>query len=129
MITAIRKRFDLLIPQPNTTVSQTFELEKSILAIKGLLLTASRDDFMYVNGSQRIEINGEEIFPEGYESKLLMSGVNVQPNKRYYDLGNMLPGNGRIKIEYTDTSPDATPPYDPSLAYRVSLYLDCEMEE
>ncbi|MGH2611875.1 MAG: hypothetical protein ACRDFB_02365, partial [Rhabdochlamydiaceae bacterium] len=119
-----------------TTVTQTFELEKSIIAIKGLLLTSDRDDLLYANGSQRIEINGEEIFPEGYESKLLMSGVNVQPNKRYFDLGNMLPGNGRVKIEYTDTNPNALPAPPPGPGtnsipqnYRVSLYLECEMQE
>jgi hypothetical protein len=127
MIQAIRKRFDLQIPTAGADVSETFELEKSIIAIKGLLLTSDRDDLLYYQGSQRIEINKEEIFPEGYESKLLMSGVNVQPNKRYYDLGDMKPGNGQIKIDYTDT-PNANSP-QPQPAYRVSLYIDCVMED
>ena len=126
MIKAVRKRFDLPQVQPGVTVSETFQLEKSIVAIKGLLITSSRDDLLYYQGSQRIEINKEEIFPEGYESKLLMSGVNVQPNKKYYDLGRMNPGNGQIKVDYTDTPSNqgATIAY----TYRVSIYLDCEME-
>ena len=128
MIIAVRKRFDLQVPQAGATVTETFELEKSIVAIKGLLLTSDRDDLLYYQGSQRIEINKEEIFPEGYESKLLMSGINVNPNKRYYDLGNKNPGNGQIKIEYTDT-PNAQQTQQVQPSYRVSLYLDCVMEE
>ncbi len=128
MIIAVRKRFDLQVPQAGATVTETFELEKSIVAIKGLLLTSDRDDLLYYQGSQRIEINKEEIFPEGYESKLLMSGINVNPNKRYYDLGNKNPGNGQVKIEYTDT-PNAQQTQQVQPSYRVSLYLDCVMEE
>jgi len=130
MLKAVRKRFDIQVPQAGVTVSQTFQLEKTIVSIKGLLLTSDRDDLLYYQGSQRIEINKEEIFPEGYESKLLMSGINVNPNGRYYDLGRMNPGNGQIKIEYTDTTPSGqglgTTVEQPS--YRVSLYIDCEME-
>jgi hypothetical protein len=128
MIQAVRKRFDLQVPIAGATVTETFELEKTIVAIKGLLLTSDRDDLLYYQGSQRIEINKEEIFPEGYESKLLMSGVNVQPNKRYYDLGNMKPGNGQIKMEYTDTPSAQVGGSNIQPSYRVSLYIDCEME-
>ena len=128
MLKVVRKRFDLQI-QGGTTVTETFELEKTIVAIKGLLLTSDRDDLLYYQGSQRIEINKEEIFPEGYESKLLMSGINVQPNKRYYDLANMKPGNGQIKIEYTDTPSNQGGPIGQPVSYRVSLYVDCEMED
>lgn len=131
MISTVYKRFDITVAQPNTSVSQTFELEKSILTIKGLLLTSDRDDLLYANGSARIEINGEEIFPELYESKLLMSGINVPPNKRYHELNNLQPGNGRVKIEYTDGVPGsgAALPAIEVQPYRVSLYLHCEMEE
>ena len=128
MIKAVRKHFDFQVPQAGAKVSQTIELEKTIVAIKGLLLTSDRDDLLYYQGSQRIEINKDEIFPEGYESKLLMSGISVQPNKRYFDLSNMNPGNAQIKIDYTDTpSSLATTAKQP--AYRVSLYIDCEMED
>jgi len=124
---AIRKRFDIEITAPNSIVTETFELEKTIVSIVGLLLTSDNDGLLYNNGSQRIEINGEEIFPEGYESKLLMSGVNVQPNKRFYDLESLPPGNGRIKMEYTDTSGAiVTAAF---VNYRVSLYLECIMED
>jgi hypothetical protein len=125
---AVRKRFDIQIPQAGAEVTITFELEKSITAIKGLLLASDRDDLLYYQGSQRIEISKEEIFPEGYESKLLMSGINVSPNERYYNLGNMKPGNGQIKIDYTDTPSSMNSNTTVQPSYRVSLYIDCEME-
>lgn len=124
---AVRKSFDIQVPQAGATVTELFELEKSIIAIKGLLLTSDRDDLLYYQGSQRIEINKEEIFAEGYASKLLMSGINVSPNERYFDLEGMDPGNGQIKIEYKDTPNAQLAQNQP--AYTVSLYLDCIMEE
>ncbi len=85
MINGVRKRFDLQVTVENGAVSQTFELEKSIVAIKGLLVGSNMDDMLYFRGSQRIEINREEIFPSGYESKgqvTCMSGINCPPNKK-----------------------------------------------
>ena len=125
MLKAVKKRFDIKIIQANSTVSGTFELDKTITKVQGVLITSERDDLLYYRGSQRIEINKEEYFPEEYESKLLMSGVNVAPKQRYYDLGGVPTGNGRVKITYKDTDDNRTT-FDP---YRVSLYLDCEMED
>ncbi|HEV8283823.1 MAG TPA: hypothetical protein VGQ09_05920 [Chitinophagaceae bacterium] len=119
----VKKRFDLAIAGANAVTSQTFELDKSITAIHGVLFTSDRDDLMYYRGSQKLEINQEEIFPENYESKLLMTGLNVSPNERYYKINAMPPGNGKVKIEYKDSNDDRLP----FAAYRVSIYLDCEI--
>jgi hypothetical protein len=91
--------------------------------VRGVLLTSDKDDLLYYRGSQRIEINKEEFFPDNYESKLLMSGINVSPKQRYYDLGGVNPGNGSVKVVYQDTEDGRTV----FAAYRVSLYMDCEM--
>ena len=89
------------------------------------MVTSDKDDMLYYRGAQKIEINKEEYFPDNYESKLLMSGINVPPKQRYYDLGNVNPGNGIIKVTYVDTQDDRTE-FSP---YRVSLYVDCEAED
>ena len=125
MLKPVKKRFDLQVTDANKTVSKTYELDKNIKAVKGVLITSDKDDLLYFRGSQKIEINKEEFFPENYESKLLMSGINVSPKQRYYDLGNVAPGNGLVKLTFTDTD-DLRTPFSP---YRVSLYLDCEMED
>ncbi|HEX9510600.1 MAG TPA: hypothetical protein VF939_08955 [Puia sp.] len=118
----IKKRFDIAVTAANGTFSQTFDLDKTIIGVYGILFTSDREDLLYYRGSQRIEINRDEVFPESYETRLLMSGINVSPNDRYYNLGGIPPGNGKVKVDYKDM--------DTSLAafaaYRVSLYLDCE---
>ena len=121
----IKKRFDIDVTTANTVHSKTFELDKNISAIYGLLFTSNRDDLMYYRGSQKVEINREEIFPENYESKLLMTGLNVSPNERYYKINGMSPGNGKVKVDFKDTNDDRLP----FETYRVSLYLDCEISE
>jgi hypothetical protein len=125
MLKPVKKRFDLQVTDANKTVSKTYELDKNIKAVKGVLITSDKDDLLYFRGTQKIEINKEEFFPDNYESKLLMSGINVAPKQRYYELGNVAPGNGLVKLTFTDAD-DLRTPFAP---YRVSLYLDCEMED
>ena len=125
MIRRVKKRFDIQVTVANSTVPKTFELDKSVVAIRGLLFTSDKDDLLYFRGSQKVEINKKEYFPEDYESKLLMSGVNLTPNCRYYRLGKVDPGNGIIKVDFKDTA-DGRTVFE---AYRVSLYIDCDMEE
>lgn len=125
MIRRIKKRFDIEVTDEDSNYNKNFELDKSIVCIRGLLFTSDKDDLMYFRGSQRVEINKQEYFPEAYETKLLMTGVNVRPNAKYYHLGRVHPGNGIVRVEYKDTD-DGRTTFEP---YRVSLYLDCDMED
>ncbi len=125
MLKRVKKRFDINVTQANTLHSKTFELDKNIVSIHSLLFTSDREDLLYYRGSNKVEINRQEIFPENYETKLLMAGLNVSPNDRYYNLGGIEPGNGKVKIDYRDTDTIVIA----FEAYRVSLYLDCEITE
>src|SRR4051812_39604828 len=125
MLKPVKKRYDIQVTAAGQNISKSFDLDKNIKSVKGLLLTSDKDDLLYYRGSQRIEINKEEYFPDNYESKLLMCGINVSPKSRYYDLGGVNPGNGSIKLTYQDTDDGRTV----FAAYRVSLYVDCEMED
>jgi hypothetical protein len=117
----VKKRFDIQVTSEEQLVTQTFELDKNITNIKGILLTSDKDDMMYYRGSQRIEVNKLEIVPENYESKLLMSGINLSPNLRWYEIADLPAGNGLVKITYKDRT-DNRSLFEP---YRVSLYLSC----
>ena len=120
----IKKRYDLQVTTPNSIVREQFELEKNVTRVTGILLTSDREEMLYLRGSQKIEINNEEYFPEKYESKLLVSGMNVSPNDRYYRIQNNSAGNRIMKVEYADTG-DGRASFSP---YRVSIYLECEVE-
>lgn len=121
----VKKRYDIDVTAANALHTKTFELDKTVEKVHGVLFSSDRDDLMYYRGSAKVEINSDEIFPEGYESKLLMSGLNVSPNERYYNLGGVLPGNFKVKVEYKDTA-DARLQF---AAYRVSIYLDVEIKD
>ena len=121
----VKKRYDIDVTAANAVHTKTFELDKTVEKVHGLLFTSDRDDLMYYRGSGKVEINSDEIFPEGYESKLLMCGLNVSPNERYYNLGGVLPGNFKVKVEYKDTA-DARLQF---VQYRVSIYLDVEIKD
>lgn len=124
MKTRVKKRFDILVTQANKSFSQDFELDKNITSVIGIAISSDKDDLLYFRGSQGVEVNKEELFPGGYESKLLMAGVNVSPNGKYYQLDHVNPGNGIVKMVYEDTD-DGRTSFSP---YRVSLYLDCIAE-
>jgi hypothetical protein len=119
----VKKRFDVDVATANQLHTKTFELDKNTEKVHGLLFSSDRDDLMYYRGSAKVEMNSDEIFPEGYESKLLMSGLNVSPNDRYYNLGGIPPGNFKVKVDYKDTT-DGRLAFT---AYRVSIYLDVEL--
>ena len=121
----IKKRYDIDVATANAVHTKTFELDKNVEKVHGMLFTSDRDDLMYYRGSGKVELNSDELFPEGYETKLLMSGLNVSPNERYYNLGGVNPGNFKLKVEYKDL-PDSRLAF---VAYRVSIYLDVEVKE
>jgi hypothetical protein len=118
------KRFDISITDANKTYNDEFEVDKGVKVITGILLTSDQDDQLYYRGAQAILFNGKEYFPDNYESKLLMSGINVEPNKRFYDIGKYEMLNGKIKISFTDADNVNTS----FSAYRVSIYVRGEKE-
>lgn len=120
-----KERFDIMVTTAGGTFSKTFELDKNITSIRGLMMSSDLDDVLYYRGTQRIEINKEEIFPENYESKHLMSGINSNVNGRYYLLGNFPTGNGQVRLEYKDND-CVRMEFRP---YRISLYLDCNCKD
>jgi hypothetical protein len=120
----IKKRYDLQIPVSGAVVREQFELDKNVSKVNAILLTSDKEEQLYNRGSQKIEINGYEIFPEKYESKLLMSGINVSPNDRYYKIENTTVGNRIMKVEFTDAQ-DSRSSFS---SYRVSVYLELETE-
>ncbi|HJV19391.1 MAG TPA: hypothetical protein VJ552_05880 [Sediminibacterium sp.] len=88
------------------------------------MVNSNQDDQVYYRGLLRLEINREEIFPEGFQAKLLMAGMAVSPNDRFYRLQKEDLGDHRIKVEYTDEAGLVV-----FSAYRFSIYFDCEIKE
>jgi hypothetical protein len=125
MIKTEYKRFDLKVTAANKTVSQSFELDKNFVAVKGIMLTSDRRDLLFFRGSQRIEINKDELFPDEYLSEMLMSGIDVSVNERYYDMGKIDTGNKIVKMDFADSDAFGTV-FAP---YTVYLFLKCDKDD
>lgn len=121
----VDKVFSFTVDAQATPYSKKFDLDKNVRLVHGILLSSDRPNMLFYRGSQRIEINGDELFPEDYESKLLMSGIGVPPDEKFRTLGNgVVTGNGEVKIQYKDThNPNAD-----FIPYKVIIVLQCEMK-
>jgi hypothetical protein len=121
------KRFIIPVPAGVASYNSKFVLDKDVDFVRGLLVTADRPDLLFYRGTQKIEISGEEIFPEDYESRLLMSGVGVPPDQRFFTLadGRGIPaGNGEIKVLFKDSNLGNTV----FAAYTLTLVLVCQIK-
>lgn len=116
----IKERFTLDVTAAAQTFKRSFEVDKNADKIIGIAISSDRDDILYYRGAQAIKINDEEFFPENFESKHLMSGINVSPNERYFRLGRINPGNRKVEIIYTDSGVDDMIVF---AQHRVYLYV------
>jgi len=114
----IKERFDLKVIEPNQVFKAEFELDKNANFVIGIGITSDRDDLLFYRGTQKIQLNDKELFPENFESRLLMSGINVSPNNRMIKIGDIESGNGRLEIWFKDQD-HSNARFTP---YRVTFY-------
>ena len=122
----IKEWVDVKVTAPLQSVKDSVEVDRHVKKIIGIAISSDYDDRLYFRGTQKITIAEKEIYPEGYESKMLMQGLNVPVNERIISLGEEIdPGNRKVELEYVDSE-------HPSAAftpYRVRLYIYSRIEE
>lgn len=119
------KVYSFAVESEGQTINKKFDLDKNVKLVNAILLSSDQPSHLFYRGSQRIEISGDEIFPEDFESKILMSGISVPPDQKYRTLGNgVVAGNGEIKIQYKDGN-NANVSFCP---YKVIIVLQCVMK-
>ncbi|MBL4625138.1 MAG: hypothetical protein JKY42_08375 [Flavobacteriales bacterium] len=121
----IKERFDIKVDAANQVFKGEFELDKNANYVIGIALTSDRDDLLFYRGTQKIQLNDQELFPEDFESRLLMSGINVAPDNRTITIGNIRSGNGRLEVWFKDTDHPAVK-FTP---YRVTIYVFSTVEK
>lgn len=121
----IEKRYIIDVNKAGDPYSKKFDLDKNTKLVLRVTVSSDQPKLLFFRGSQRIEISGDEIFPEDYESKLLMSGISVPPDQKFRTLGDgVVAGNGEVKVLYKDTeNPNAV--FTP---YNVSFIFQCELK-
>jgi hypothetical protein len=122
----IKEWVDVNVTAAGETFRESFEVDKHVKKIIGIAISSDFDDKLYFRGTQKITVSEKEIYPEGYESKMLLQGLNVPVNQRIILLGEELdPGNRKVELEVTDVE-------HPSMgfsAYRVRLYVYSKIDE
>lgn len=115
----LKERFDILIDTANAVKKGEFELDKNAETLFAIAITSDSDDNLKLRGSQKIQINDQELFPEDFESRLLMADLSVPPDFKTARIGCVNTGNGKVEIWFKDT-PHPAAPFSP---YRVSFYF------
>ncbi len=115
----IKERLDIQIDEANKVKKAEFLLDSNADFLYGIAITSEKEDNLYYRGSQKIQLNDQELFPEDFESKLLMAGLAVSPNDRMVKTGLVKRGNGKIEIWFKD-SDHSSLPFSP---YRVTYYF------
>lgn len=121
----IKERFDLAITSANETYKGQWELDKYADILYGVVVTSDSEESLYYRGTQKVQLNDQELFPEGFESKLLMAGLSVPPNDRMVKTGVHPTGNGRIEVWYTDKDHSQRS----FVPYRVSFYFFSKVKQ
>lgn len=114
----IKERFDILVTSENTTFKAEFELDKNAKFLLGISVTSDYEELLYNRGSHRMQLSDKELFPENFEAKLLMAGLNVAPDQRMVTLGELPTGNATLDVIYKDTASALTG----FVPYRVTIY-------
>lgn len=124
----IKEWVDVNVTAAGQTFKENFEVDKHVSKVIGIAFTTNNDTMTYFRGTQKISINEKEIYPEGYESKLLMQGFNVPVNERIIKFNGeeIDPGNRRVELEYTDNEHPSIPFSGP---YRVRLYVYSRIDD
>lgn len=103
---------------PGQQVSIDAETDKLYKRVIGLY--ASVGDSDAVNTSTiALSINSKEIFPTGFEIKMITTGQEVSPNDRYFDLDEPAAGT-KVTGTYTDGATASAYPYQ----FIIYLKLD-----
>lgn len=95
--------FSFKVEEAGKLITKEWELSKKTVLVKGIQLTTGYPDKLFLRGSQKIDIGGEEIFAEGFVSRALQSGDDVAPRERFFPLKDVQPGDFSVKFRFQDT--------------------------
>jgi len=110
----------IVVPIAEALVSVTVNSDKLYKRISGLLITMPFDIPASDKSQCSIIINDNEIFPENFEVKLLVSDLAIPVNERFYGIEEQAEGS-TVKIKFKDGGAVGT-----VYPYQASLYLKLE---
>lgn len=109
----------LTVTAASTTVStSSVTTDRNYKRVKGIALNVSDAAAAEAGIFDKFEINSREIYPQGFETKLVSCGQDVPPNERFDKDVDEVAENSTVNISYTDGNAVGT-----AFPYSVSIYL------
>lgn len=118
------KKYQLLkytISAASESVKIEAETDKLYKRCTGIHVTQTVSSNAIDSTLNNFKINSKEIFPEGFEVKMINTGQDVSPEDRFYKLDEPAAGS-KIEGTYTDKGNAAIYPYT------LIIYLRLEKE-
>lgn len=109
----------LRINASGESVRFTAETDKLYAIVKAIYVSLP-DSRMLVGTSLGLKINGQEVFDDAHEVRLLTCGNQVAPNKKFFQFEERLEGGGSA-VEGRFTDPGTL--YKVAYPYDVKIYL------
>lgn len=109
----------LAVPGIAGSITIQTNTDKLYKRVTGIHVTSSDANGLTNSTFDKFEIDGQEIYPEGFEAKLINTGQEVNPNEKFdYDI-NERAEESVVNIGYTDGGSAAG-------AYTLNVYLRLE---
>lgn len=115
-----KNKFQLIkftVPQAGAVVNINANSDRLYKNITGLFASLPEDK-AFEGSTLQLFVNDQEVFPEGYELKMITCGQQTSPNERYYAIEEEA-GGSTIRGRFTDGGQVSYP-------YTGTLYLKLE---
>ena len=99
------------------------EADKAYKKITGIQLTTSNVDALKDSTFKKFEIDNNDIFPDGFEAKMLVSGQDLKPGDRWEELNERADGC-TIAGTYTDAGNAGAYPYNARIYLKLENPID-----
>ena len=94
------------------------ESDKTYKKITGIQFTTTDTSALKDAVFSRFEIDSNDIYPDGFETKLLVTGDGVSPNDRFYELDERADGSTITGI-FTDAGNAGGYPYNARIYFKL----------
>lgn len=109
------------VPSSGAQVTVEADTDKLYEHCTGIFVSIPDEDIGGMTSStfSRMDLGGKELFPDGYEVKMLNTSRDVPPDERYTVFDHPAKG-ARFKTKYTDST------FAGAYPYSVTIYLRLE---
>jgi hypothetical protein len=107
----------ITVSSSGETVTVEADTDKLYARCTGIYISVPDEDVL-TSTLSKLELGGKELFPDGYEVKMLNTSNDVPLDQLYYELNEPAKG-ARLKTSYTDSGMTGTYPYNAILYLRL----------